>query len=53
MEKEKHISNEDLEDIETSMATFGKAVASEELHVVKNNALPTNPAFLFFNQGHV
>jgi hypothetical protein len=49
VEKEKNVSNEDLEDMETSPATFGEAVASEERHVVKDNALPTNPALPFFN----
>jgi hypothetical protein len=53
VEKTKHVSNKDLEDMETSPAALGKAISIEECHVVGDNVLPTNSAFSLYNQRHV
>jgi hypothetical protein len=53
MVKNKHVPNEDLEDMVTSSVAPGKAVAIKERHVVGNDVLPTNIASLFYNQHHV
>ena len=45
MENDKHIPKKDLEDRATSPVVLGKAMATEEHHVVGDNVLSTNPAF--------
>lgn len=53
MEKEKHVSSEDLEDIRTSLAALCEALASEEGHMVEDNALPTSPTSFLHNRCHI
>jgi hypothetical protein len=53
VEKDKHVLDEDLEDIETSSTAPSKAVATKECNVVGDNVLPTNPAFPLYNQCHI
>jgi hypothetical protein len=53
VEKEKHVSSKDLEDIGTSSAALCEAVASEERHMVEDDVLPTNPTSPLHNQCHI
>jgi hypothetical protein len=53
VQKKKHVSNEDLEDTGTSPITPSEAVASNECHVIEDNALPTNLASPVHNQRHI
>jgi hypothetical protein len=51
--KDKHVSKEDLEDMETSPAVPSEAVATKEHHVVWGDILPINPTSPFHNKSHV